>query len=76
MDATECYENENNNVLLHDAQNIANIAGHSYVKHNDPLEAASQEFDQIDIHRNGELDWDQFCRIVIKGFSDMAWIIR
>ena len=45
MNAAECYENDG---TLKDS--IQEIADHSYEKHDDPIEAASQEFDQIDIH--------------------------
>ena len=73
MDAIVSCENENND---HQQESVQNTADPSTVRNDDPVEAASQEFDQVDISLKGVLDWDQFCRIVIKGFKDMAWETR
>ena len=73
MDAVGCHDSDDRG---NNQDSIQNIDGPGKEGNDNPLEAASQEFDQIDIHKNGELDWDQFCRIVIKGFKDMVWDAR
>ena len=55
IDASSCYKSDKNETVKDSNPNISN---HSQEENDDPLEAASREFDQIDTQKKGLLNWD------------------